>query len=91
MAQVNLKCSGDSGSFHIPAKPDTVTFKCPASCVPLLNVTFTPPVKSFTLIGPKNGDILYSYDGTPISGGCPFSYQTSQKTLGGNGTGVIKN
>jgi hypothetical protein len=90
MRQVMLKCSGDSGDLHVGKKPDTVTFTCPASCLPLKSITPDPPGKGFTKKSTSGGNISYHYDGSKILGD-PISYQTSEKTMAGNGTGVIKN
>lgn len=93
MATVMLKCSGSSGEFKVQPKPDVVTFATPASCAPLQSFKFGQAAPGFTLKGTnKDGSISYNYDGTPIpAAGYPFSYQTSEKAMGGNGTGVIKN
>jgi hypothetical protein len=87
-----LKCSGDSGDVHVGKKPDTVTFTCPASCLPLKSITPDPPAPGFThKVTNPDGSISYDYDGRAIpSAGYPFSYQTSEKAMAGNGTGVIK-
>jgi hypothetical protein len=90
MGQVMLKCSGDSGDIHVGKKPDTVTFTCPASCLPLLSITPDPPAPGFKNKKTSGGTISYWYDGSTITSS-PFSYQTSEKTMAGNGTGVIKN
>jgi hypothetical protein len=90
--KVELKCSGDSGEIHVGKKPDTVTFTCPARCAPLLSITPDPPAPGFTNKSTGPDGISYQWDGRSLpSGGCPFSYKTSELVDAGNGTGVIKN
>ena len=90
---VVLKCSGDSGSFTIKPKTDTVIFATPNSCQ-LQSFQFdggTPA--GFTFDGTdSDGNYFYSYTGAPPipPSGYSFKYTTSGTKTAGNGTGVIK-
>lgn len=93
MPTIPLKCDGDSGTFKIQKKPDTVTFTTAGNCT-LSTFAFVPqdPPPGFQR-DPTNpdGSIPYSYNGSTIpAAGYTFAYTTSEKNLG-NGTGVIKN
>jgi hypothetical protein len=94
--RINVKCDGDSGTFHIGKTKDTIVFGTSGNC------TFTsfkfagepPPPPGFSNRQPPSGGgktISYDYDGiTPIPPtGYAFEYATDKPILG-NGTGVIK-
>jgi hypothetical protein len=94
MPTVPLKCNGDSGTFNVQKKPDTVTFKTAGKCT-LTTFGFVPkdnPPGFQRGAANPDGSIPYSYDGSPIpSTGYAFAYVTSDQKVLGNGTGVIKN